>query len=59
MAKLDVDNSELEDITAKYRISAVPTVILVEDGKKIGEFTGVKEEEKLKEFLDTVLNGKR
>jgi len=42
-----------EEITQKYRIRSVPTLILVEDdGKEIDRMVGLKSIEEIREFLE-------
>lgn len=42
-----------EEITQKYRIRSVPTLILVEDdGKEVDRMVGLKSIEEIREFLE-------
>ena len=51
VGKLDTDANR--DVSIKYGISAIPTVILFKDGEVAQKFVGLKQEKEFKEALDT------
>ena len=51
VGKLDTDANR--DVSMKYGISAIPTVILFKDGKVAQKFVGLRQEKDFKEVLDT------
>ncbi len=53
LAKVDLDAAP--QISKKYGIEQIPTVILFKDGKPIKGFIGVNPESAIKEFLDEAL----
>ena len=53
LAKVDLDAAP--QISKKYGIEQIPTVILFKDGKPIKGFIGAKPESAIKEFLDEAL----
>ena len=50
VGKLDTDANR--DVSIKYGISAIPTVILFKDGKVAQKFVGLRQEKDFKEVLD-------
>ncbi|KAK6188685.1 hypothetical protein SNE40_004816 [Patella caerulea] len=48
---LKVDVDELEDLAARYKVSAMPTFIIIKSGEKIDELVGASEE-KLKALIN-------
>ncbi len=50
VGKLDIDVNR--DVTLKYSINAIPTVILFKDGQVHQKFVGLKSERDFKEVLD-------
>jgi len=46
------DISKTEDNTKKFNIRNIPTCVLVEGENEIGRFSGVKNEEQIKKFLE-------
>ena len=52
VGKVDVDSSR--EISVKYGISAIPTVILFKGGAIHHKFVGVRQEKEFKELLDSV-----
>lgn len=51
LAKVDIDDDELQDVTTRYNIRAVPTVVGVRDGRKQSEFSGYVDREQLDVFI--------
>lgn len=47
-----VDTDANRDISIKYGISAIPTVILFKDGQVVQKFVGMRGEKDFKEALD-------
>ncbi|KAI8815491.1 thioredoxin-like protein [Cladochytrium replicatum] len=52
LVKIDVDKNE--EVTAKYEIVSLPTVIAFRNGKVVDQFTGLRNEQEVKQFLDSV-----
>ena len=50
VGKIDTDANR--DVSMKYGISAIPTVILFKDGKIAQKFVGLRQEKDFKEVLD-------
>ena len=50
VGKIDTDANR--DVSMKYGISAIPTVILFKDGKVATKFVGLRQEKDFKEVLD-------
>jgi len=50
LVKLDVDESQT--VAAKYQISALPTVALFKQGKRVDQFVGLKTAEAVRAFID-------
>jgi thioredoxin-like negative regulator of GroEL len=48
--KLDIDYTA--DVTTRYNVKSVPTVILVENGQEIRRFTGVRNVEQVINFYN-------
>ena len=49
-----VDTDVNRDIATKYRISAIPTVILFKDGQVAQTFVGLRKEADFKQAIDAV-----
>ena len=47
-----VDTDANRDVSLRYGISAIPTVILFRDGKVAQKFVGLRQEKEFKEVLD-------
>ena len=47
-----VDTDANRDVSMRYGISAIPTVILFKDGKVANKFVGLRGEKEFKEVLD-------
>ncbi|HZL33943.1 MAG TPA: thioredoxin [Tepidisphaeraceae bacterium] len=52
VGKLDTDANR--DVSIKYSISAIPTVILFKDGQVEQKFVGLRQERDFKEALDSL-----
>ena len=52
VGKLDTDSNR--DVSLKYGISAIPTVILFKDGQVAQKFVGLKQEREFKEAIDSL-----
>jgi len=50
VGKVDTDSNR--DVSIKYGINAIPTVILFKDGQVAAKFVGLKSERDFKEALD-------
>src|SRR6478752_6091793 len=50
VGKVDTDSNR--DVSLRYGISAIPTVILFRDGKVAQKFVGLRQEKEFKEVLD-------
>jgi thioredoxin 1 len=53
VGKVDVD--ECPDLAAKYRVSGVPTVLVIKEGKVVGQSIGLVQKTKLADMLDRAL----
>ncbi len=49
-----VDTDVNRDISIKYNISAIPTVILFKDGQVAQKFVGLRQERDFKEAIDSL-----
>ncbi|XP_074600892.1 thioredoxin, mitochondrial-like [Brevipalpus obovatus] len=54
LAKVDVDNQE--NLAAQYKVSSVPTVFAVKNGKVIDTFVGNKDDDELRAFVEKILD---
>ncbi len=52
VGKIDTDSNR--DMSMKYGISSIPTVILFKDGQVAQKFVGLRQERDFKEALDAV-----
>src|SRR5436853_1433922 len=55
VGKIDTDSNR--DVSIKYGISAIPTVILFKNGQVAQKFVGLRQERDFKEALDAVAVG--
>ena len=55
VGKIDTDANR--DVSVKYGISAIPTVILFKDGQVSQKFVGLRAEREFKEAIDSVAVG--
>jgi len=52
VGKVDTDSNR--DISIKYSINSIPTVILFQNGQVVQKFVGLRPERDFKEALDTI-----
>lgn len=57
VAKLNVD--DYEHLATRYNISAIPTLILFQDGHAVDQVTGVVRKQVLADKLNTLIHGDR
>ncbi|KAI1293526.1 Thioredoxin, mitochondrial [Halotydeus destructor] len=50
LAKVDTD--EQEELAEKYKVKALPTVIAFKDGKVTDQFTGLRDDDQLRAFVE-------
>lgn len=50
--KVNID--EHEDLASEYRIMSIPTLIFFKDGEIVNELVGYRDEDELKEYIDTL-----
>jgi len=50
VGKLDTDSNR--DVSMKYQINAIPTVILFKDGQVLQKFVGLRQEKDFREALE-------
>ena len=48
-AKVDID--QLTDLAFDYNVNSVPTVIAIKNGKEVGKFVGLMDDDKIKKFV--------
>ncbi len=53
VGKVDTDSNR--DISIKYGINAIPTVILFKDGEVVTKFVGLKQERDFKDAIEAAL----
>lgn len=53
MAKVDIDDHT--DLAIEYGVSAVPTVIAIRGGDVVCQFVGIKDDDQLDSFVNTVI----
>lgn len=53
-AKVDID--QLSDLAFRYNVSSVPTVIAVKNGKEVGKFVGLIDDDRIKKFVKDALD---
>ena len=47
-----IDADENADLCKKFEIKAIPTFVLIEDGKEINRMNGAKTKEQIEEFIN-------
>ena len=47
--KVDVDASQ--KTASQFEVTSVPTIVLIKDGKEVGRLVGLRDAEKIKEFI--------
>ncbi|CAF3539202.1 unnamed protein product [Rotaria sp. Silwood1] len=50
LAKVDIDN--LGELSSKYDVQVVPTVVAIKNGREISRFTGVVDEKIIQKMID-------
>ncbi|CAF3998609.1 unnamed protein product [Rotaria sp. Silwood2] len=50
LAKIDID--KFSELSSKYKVKAVPTVLAIKNGKEIARFTGLVDEDRIETILD-------
>jgi thioredoxin 1 len=50
-----VNAEEWMDLAIRYRVTGVPTLVIVAEGKEVARFVGVQPERKLRQALDQAL----
>lgn len=50
-----VNTDEARDLALRYSITALPTVILLDDGQMVGQFVGLQQKSALKAAIDKML----
>jgi putative thioredoxin len=53
LAKVDVDNNP--NLALRFGIRSIPTVIVITQGRKVSDFTGLIPEARIREFIDQIL----
>ena len=53
VCKLNTDDNP--EAAAKFKISAIPSVLFFKDGKQVGELVGLQSKEEMKKILDELL----
>jgi len=53
LAKVDIDH--LPDIAMEYGVGAVPSVLLLSQGKVLDKFVGLQDEDKIRKFVSSAL----
>jgi thioredoxin 1 len=53
VGKIDTDSNR--DVSMKYGISAIPTLILFKDGEMIKKFVGLQQKNELKQAIDDAI----
>jgi len=50
LAKVDIDS--LGELSERYNVQAVPTVVAIKNGKELSRFTGVVDENRIQKMID-------
>ena len=56
IGKVDTDSNR--DVSMKFGISAIPTLLLFKDGQVVKKFVGLQQKRDLKNVIDQLLSGK-
>lgn len=51
LLKVDIDNQNNEKVCEEFKVSAVPTLVLIKNGKEVAKKTGAPSDEALIELL--------
>lgn len=52
-AKLDIDSEQKS--ASQFQVTSVPTLILFKDGKEVNRLVGLRDEQGIKDFIQTAL----
>lgn len=52
IAKVDIENAQ--QVTARFQVTSIPTLIVFKDGKEVKRFVGVRSKEDLKNAIMAV-----
>jgi thioredoxin 1 len=56
-AKVQVDKSpEAQELASKFRVTGIPCIIVMKDGKEVDRLVGFRNKDQLKEELDKIIN---
>lgn len=53
---IKVDVEKCQKTTAQFGITSMPTLVLIKDGAEVGRIVGLRDAEKLKEFISPHLS---
>lgn len=53
VGKLDIENAQ--QVTAKFQVTSIPTIIVFKDGKEVKRFVGVRSKDDLKNAITAAL----
>lgn len=53
--QIDIDSAE--DLAQKFNIEAVPTIVIIKNGKEIGRTTGYQEFDVFERFMNNTIKG--
>jgi thioredoxin 1 len=53
-AKVDID--QLTDLALDYKVNSVPTVVAIKNGKEVGKFVGIMDDDRLKKFVKDAID---
>jgi len=56
IGKIDVNNSENQELSIQYQVQSIPNMKLFKDGKVIKEFIGLRPKEMLEKEIKEVIN---
>lgn len=51
--RVDVEESENDELVQKYSVRSLPTLVALEDGEVVGQFIGVTQEEEIKNAFES------
>lgn len=52
---IKVDTDHTQDIAIQYGVQSIPTLIIMKNGEKVGQFVGVQQAETLKAALEKAI----
>ena len=53
-AKVDID--QLTDLALDFKVNSVPTVVAIKNGKEVGKFVGLMDDDRLKKFVKDAID---